>query len=279
MILFADSGSTKTDWKLVSTKIIESFQTQGINPVLQTADDIANDQIEHLRKFEHYHVDEIYFYGAGCGLEATQTKMEAILKRVFTNAKVTVDSDLIASAKALFGNKAGIACILGTGSNSGYYDGKRIACRVPPLGFILGDEGGGGQIGKQLLTDYLRGSMPVSLKKYLDERLCMSESELLNKIYQEKFPNRFLGSLVELVVLKFPEDSYIKRTVREQFDRFFNNCINKYDKKNESLGFVGSIAFHFEEILRQAANAHHYTVHQILQKPIDKLIENKLMNK
>lgn len=273
MILIADSGSTKTDWRLVSDEgILESFTTSGINPALQSLDELKEDQIARLTPYSNFPVKRIDFYGAGCGQISAQAKIGLMLNEVFPLAQTDVASDLLGAARAIFDQRAGIACILGTGSNSGYYNGQQIVENVPSLGFLLGDEGGGSQIGKQLLIDYLRGDMPDHLSDLMNDKMGEDRATIYQRVYQRSFPNRFLASLVELVSKDYSRDTYFRAVVMKEFDRFFYNCIGKYEiNKEVYVGFVGSLAFHFQDILRSVASNHGIEISGIVDKPIDAL--------
>lgn len=288
MILIADSGSTKTDWRFVSEDgIMQSCTSAGINPALQTLHDIKEEQLAVLQSFTHLPVKQIDFYGAGCGQTASQSKIEEMLNTVFPSVEINVSSDLLGAARAIFDHRPGIACILGTGSNSGYYDGKKITENVPSLGYLLGDEGGGSQIGKQLLTDYLRANMPDHISDLLRKEIGNDRAVIYDRIYQSSFPNRFLASIVGIVSLKHANDAYFREVIYKEFDRFFVNCIDRYEiEKDVSLGFVGSLAFHFRDLLKLVSENHGITISGIVEKPIDSLANqyfkessNKLFSK
>ena len=273
MVLIADSGSTKTDWRLVTQDgIVEAFTSVGINPTLQTLSEVRKEQLLVLKAFTHLPVKRIEFYGAGCAQKSAQVKIEQTFKPLFPDANILVFSDLLGAAKAVFDRQSGIACILGTGSNSGYYDGEAIVENIPSLGYLLGDEGGGSLIGKQLLADYLRGNMPVDLSDLLKIEIGDDRASIYHRLYQSPFPNRFLASIVGLIGKSYSKDAYFCALVKTEFDRFFVNCINNYDlKENVLVGFVGSLAFYFQDILKSVANNHSVNVSGIIEKPIDAL--------
>lgn len=271
MKLIAESGSTKTDWRIISSdEVVGLFSTKGINPLVQNITEIEKSQMEALSRFRNSSISQIDFYGAGCGTENSKNKIRNFIKGVFPYSEIQIESDLIAAARALFGNKAGIVCILGTGSNSGYYDGTKIVERVPSLGYILGDEGGGVQIGKQILIDFLRKNLPSNIQSFLQSKLSLSESEILDKVYQQSYPNRFMANLVSLLNTELPENEYLSKIIKNQFNLFFNNCLLKYSTINRSeIGFVGSIAHYNKGILKEVAAAHNLKVHNIIQRPIE----------
>lgn len=273
MILIADSGSTKTDWRLVADRgIVDSFTTVGINPSLQSLDEIKQEQHSVLKAFVGKPIVQLDFYGAGCGQLAAQTKITQMFRDLFPDAKTNIASDLLGAAKAVFDNKPGIACILGTGSNSGHYDGKQIIKNVPSLGYLLGDEGSGNQIGKQLLIDFLRGNMPKALSDILKSEIGDDRGIIYHRLYQSPFPNRFLASIVRLVSKDHSDDIYFESILKQEFDRFFVNCISQYAVSNETpVGFVGSLAYHFQDTLSAVAAKHSIEITGIIEKPIDEL--------
>ncbi|MEQ8237857.1 MAG: N-acetylglucosamine kinase [Cyclobacteriaceae bacterium] len=273
MIFIADSGSTKTDWCLISDgKILESFQSSGINPTLQALEHITQDQLPTLKPFSHLPIKHIRFFGAGCTQVLAKTKIEKMLGSIFSTAKIEISSDLLGAAKAVFNERSGIACILGTGSNSGLYNGKEIVENIPSLGYLLGDEGGGNQIGKQLLIDYLRSDMPMHISDTLKKDIGGDRAAIYHQLYQLPFPNRFMSRMVQLISLHHADDTYFRTIVEKEFDRFFVNCINKYQTSNEvSVGFVGSLAFYFQDLLEVVASKHAIKIFGIVEKPIDAL--------
>ncbi len=195
------------------------------------------------------------------------------IRQVFPNAKINVESDLMAAARALFNAESGIACILGTGSNSGYYYEGKIVEQVPSLGYILGDEGGGVQIARKILIDYLRKDLGSEIYSYLSYRLNIIDAEILDKIYKDKFPNRYLANLVTIMASRFSKSAYFHNIVENEFYNFFDNILLKYATVYESnIGFVGSIAYYYREILLDIANEKNIVISKIIKKPIDMLI-------
>ncbi len=173
---------------------------------------------------------------------------------------------------ALFGEGEGIACILGTGSNSCYFNENVMVKNVSSLGYILGDEGGGVHIGKRLIRDYLRAKMPVEMAQELKLALAMDQNQIYHRVYQEKFSNRFLAGLVGLLAPEYGNSDYFSQIVRAEFELFFENCLSNYENVMQvSIGFVGSIANHFQHILKDIAKDKGYTISSIISKPIDQL--------
>lgn len=275
--VIAESGSTKTDWRLVTQDgLVGEFLSNGINPVLQPIEGLQADQDDVLKQMQKYDVNALYFYGAGCSQKENKQKLTSLFSQFFPSAHVQVESDLVAAGKALFGNQKGIACILGTGSNSCLYDNGVVVQNVSSLGYILGDEGGGAQIGKRLMRDFLRKSMPENLSKSLEDLLGLTQSEIYQKVYQDKYPNRFLASIVGHLAPDYGTSAYFSQIVTAEFEMFFDNCLAGYvSSKDLQVGFVGSIAHFFEKELRSVAEKKKFNIEKIIRKPIDQLVANQ----
>ncbi len=273
MILVADSGSTKTDWRAVASNGKETkFTTVGINPFHQRGDDIEsiirNNDVSKLDD----QITKVYFYGAGCNYEDKIRIVSEAIGKVFTSAYTEVHHDLIAAARALCGRQEGISCILGTGSNSCYYDGVNIARNRPSLGYVLGDEGSGAFIGKKFIQDFLYGKTPPSVhNKFIQEYPDLSIDKILDKVYSGYLPNRFLASFTEFVHANI-SNPYLHGLVYECFYAFLDNHVCKYDKYKElPTHFVGSVAFHFQDILKRVSRDTGVKVGKIIKSPIDGL--------
>jgi len=194
MILLADSGSTKTAWKLISkTGSVKDLKTSGINPFFRTEENIFQELETQLLPETSSDVDQIYFYGAGIINPEKGDIIRGALSRIYTNATIEIHSDVLGAARALFGNQSGIACILGTGSNACLFDGEKITGGVSPLGFILGDEGSGAVMGRKLLGDYFKEVMPAYLRVAFSEQYKLTREEALNRVYRNEKPNQFLA--------------------------------------------------------------------------------------
>jgi len=272
MILIADSGSTKTDWCVVEEgQIVQRILTKGTNPFFQTEEEISKEIEEALLpEIRNYKIDAVYFYGAGCAFpEKIETVRLAISKHI--NSAVEVGSDLLAAARALCGNEPGIACILGTGSNSCYYDGKEIVNNVSPLGFILGDEGSGAVLGRILVGDCLKNQLSPELKEKFLNQFQLTPAIILENVYKKPFPNRFLAHLVPFLAQNI-DNPQIQCLVLESFKSFFIKNVMQYDYKKNKVHFVGSVAHYFEEILLQAAAEFHIQVGTIIKSPMQGLI-------
>lgn len=278
-ILIADAGSSKTNWSLITpaTDNALHFSSPGINPFHDSSDTIQAHFSELKRELSSYQpVSQIFFYGAGCASLEVNQKIENLLSQLFPKTVIKVESDLKGAARALFGNGSGIPCILGTGSNSCLFIDGEIVGQTPSLGFILGDEGGGVNLGKNLLNAVFKNLLNDSLsQKFLDEYQ-ISIPELLKKVYQTPKPAPFLASFTPFL-LKNICNPEIKDIVYSQFHDFFTHNISPYKKLKDykaglKLGFIGSVAFHFRETLCECAQDLNFTISEILADPMEKLI-------
>lgn len=291
MILLADSGSTKTDWSLVTRqgKVVASYKTQGINPFHFSDEEILHVLGEELSLTEN--PTEVYFYGSGV-TEGMKPRMEQLLAQAFVGADAHAESDLLGAARALFGMRSGIACILGTGANSGYYDGKQIVHNVPPLGYILGDEGSGAVLGKLFINAIFKGRLLPSIKEKYLQWSGLDYATIINKVYRQPLANRFLASIARFISGVIDEGNKIgataeqkdeavalSRLVEDNFEQFYQNNIVPYLQLPHDascmmqVGFVGSIAQHFESSLRIVfEDRHQLGVAQIMPAPMAGLI-------
>ena len=271
MILIADSGGSKTDWRLVfKDGSIEQASTSGFNPYYQPIEDLKkNVQEILLPKIRNGEVvDHIYFYGAGVSSVKNQLTIKSAFLEFFPEAQIEIGWDLLAAARALCGTEAGIACIMGTGSNSCSYDGKNIIDNVANLGWILADEGSGAIIGRKFLVDYLRKKLPVKLAEQFHARFPLTREEFLEKVYQQEKPSAFLASFCKFIFQHLKEP-YCYDLIYSSFAEFYENNVMKYENyQNLKVHFTGSIAFYFSDILRQVANDKGITVKNILEGPI-----------
>ncbi len=271
-ILIADSGSTKTDWILHSSEHgIFEHHTAGINPVRDGKDAMFRVLAEQLMPFlsAHNWVTEVHFYGAGC-IPPFTADLQQCLSQVLPGARVEVESDLLGAARALCGREGGIACILGTGSNSCLYDGTSILRNVSPLGFILGDEGSGAVLGKVLLGQLLKGVLPSAMKDEFLRRYNLTPTDIINKVYRQPQPNKFLASLVPFIQ-HHRQDPGIHRLLVEQFRLFLTRNVAHYNHPEMPVNFVGSIAAIYTPELCEALAAEGFKPGKIMQKPIHEL--------
>lgn len=270
--LIADSGSTKTAWKLISTSgEVETIKTSGINPFFRTEEDIFQELSAKLLPETGTDIQQIFFYGAGIVNTEKGDIIRRALKRIYPEAVSEAHSDVLGAARALFGDEAGIACILGTGSNACLYDGNRIAMGISPLGFILGDEGSGAVMGRKLLGDYFKEVMPVRIRDEFTKRFELTREEALNRVYRTEKPNQFLAQFVPFLS-EHRDSAYCQEFVQQNFMEFFERNVVKLPSfSHYKIGFVGSVAYHFSEILSNTASFYGYENITILKDPIDGL--------
>jgi N-acetylglucosamine kinase-like BadF-type ATPase len=273
MILIADSGSTKTYWSLLKGSS-ESFhyKTSGINPFFESELQIET----HLRKqlLQQMHVEEInaiYFFGAGCATEKQKQVMINAFEKVFRFQKIVVESDLLGAAKALCGDQQGIVCILGTGSNSGFYDGESIVKQVAPLGYIIGDEGSGAALGKKLVADCLKNQLSPTIQERFFNRFSLSQAEIVENIYTKPFPSRFLASL-SIFLHENLDEPELYQLVYDSFTDFFKRNVFQYDYQHYKVQIVGSIGYYYQHVLRHVATDLSIDLGEIVQAPMEKLI-------
>lgn len=269
MILIADSGASKTDWRMLGPNgSIEQAQSIGYNPYYQPIEQLDKEVREVLVPQVKHPVKKIFYYGTGCSSDKNRKMIRTALERYFTDAHIEVWHDLLAAARALCGEEPGIACILGTGSNSCYYDGVRIVENVTSLGYVLGDEGSGAWMGKKIVADYLRKDLPEKLWDQFKKRFPMDRDEILSRVYSQEMPSRFLGSFSHFIFQHLKEP-YCYKLVYDGFSEFMEKNVMRYEKYNElKVHFVGSVAFYFSDILRQVANDKGITLKNILESPI-----------
>ncbi len=267
MILIADSGSTKTEWIILSEQTkTESVFTSGINPFYQDSKNIAQILL-HEYTSEKKKFDSVFFYGAGCINQEKQQIVESAIAKVFNFGNIFVGSDLLAAARGLCQDKPGITCILGTGSNSCYYDGIEINDHVSPLGFILGDEGSGAVLGKKLISDILKKQLPHSLIQDFFENYQTTAAEILENVYKRPFPNRYLAGYTRFLSQKiqYPE---IEEIVLTSFREFTRRNLLQYDRvKYLPIHFSGSIAYYFEPQLKKIIKENNLLLGNIVQTP------------
>lgn len=272
MILIADSGSTKTDWLLIQNNNNTYITTSGINAYYMSSEmiiDMLKKELLPLIPYEQ--VKSIYFYGSGCSTESKCGKMSTIFNLLFNKPSIEINHDMLAAARALFGDKQGIACILGTGSNSCVYDGTKITRQMVSLGYFFGDEGSGTHMGKLLITDYLRGEMASNISDKLSNEFNLSLEVVLDNIYNKSSPNKFLSSFAPFI-LENSDDVYIRKLIASSFDEFLKMGVMKFTGYKEmEVNFVGSIALHFQEILRSVASSRGIHINKVQKSVIDGL--------
>ena len=276
MILIADCGSTKIDWCVLNgDKVEKQIFTTGINALMMTEEEIKARLAEELAsQVAEFPIEEVYYYGAGClSDEICGNVSRAIAANVPTAKKIDVNSDLLAAARALCGTESGIACILGTGSNSCYDDGKEIKDNVSPLGYILGDEGSGAVLGKLLVGDVLKKQLPEDLCRKFHEETGLDRMDIITAVYRKPGGNRFLASLSPFIS-KYINEPSMHQLVLNAFKAFFVRNIANYENyKSLPVSFVGSVAFYYRNILEEAAQSLGITIGQIIKSPMEGLLK------
>ncbi len=271
--LIADSGSTKTEWCLLQGKKKITVSTQGISPYFLDAAQVQAILVkELLPKLKKNVPTEIFFYGTGCSNPANVKMIRQSIKAVFPKAKITVDHDLAGAAKALCGQSKGIACILGTGSNSCYYNGKKIVKNSPGLGYVLGDEGSGTYLGKKVLQYYLYNTFDVELMDRFNSTYKTSVTEILDAVYKKPLPNRYLASFAQFLV-ENRSHFMVENIIEDGLNDFFFNHIYKYRESwTMPINFVGSVAYGFRDILKELCDSYELQLGKVLKSPMVGLI-------
>ncbi|MCD7916610.1 MAG: ATPase [Tannerellaceae bacterium] len=274
MILLADGGSTKVHWCLVDHgKQITQVFTKGANPFFRTSEDIAGELRDILLpQIKEYPVGEVHFFGAGCANPEKNAVIEQAIATILPNGRIEVGSDLVAAARGLCGRKKGIACILGTGSNSCFYDGKEICETISPLGYILGDEGSGAVLGKLLVGACLKNQLTPGLKEKFLQQYDLTPAIILDKVYKQSLPNRFLAGLSPFLIQHI-EDPTISALVIQAFRDFFTRNVMQYDYRHNPVHLTGSIAWYYKEIVIKVATGLGIQTGKITQLPMEGLME------
>jgi len=276
MIAIVDGGSTKCDWVILENtgKVSQKTESVGFNPNIISADLIPQ-EIEknpHLFLIKNQ-LDYVYFYGSGCGTAENALLVETQLQKVFPYAKVTVKEDLTAAAYAAYKGKPAIVCILGTGSNSCYFDGKSVRRDLPSLGFLIGDEGSGSAIGKHLVRRFFMKKLPQDLHQEFVETYHLTIDDAIKNMYHNPRANAYLAEFNKFVIQR-KQHPYFQNMVFDEMKNFFEYQVLPYAEAREAeINFIGSIAYYYEDVLRAAAAELNLTVGHIVQKPIESLVE------
>lgn len=265
-ILVCDSGSTKADWLYANGDSEEAVRTDGINPVRDSGESINR----IVASLPDWKPECIYFYGAGC-IEPYSASVRKALQERFPKALVSVESDLLGAARALFGHKEGIACILGTGSNSCLYKNGQITANVPPMGYILGDEGSGAVLGRQLVSDIVKGQLSQELKDAFMEEFQLTPALIVENVYRKPAANRFLASLCPFLS-KHRDYDEIQRLLASEFERFLRRNVLLYNRPDLEIRYVGSISVHFEHELRNVHAKMGLKMGDVLASPVKKMM-------
>lgn len=275
MILIADGGSTKADWIAINDNKEEVFRvrTLGLNPAVVPQEELKNRIINMFQLINiKESVREIYFYGAGCGTKKPTEILKNTLKDIFFNAEINVSEDMLAAVYASAGKNPSIVCILGTGSNSCYFNGLTMEMLVPSLGYILMDEASGNYFGKKLIRDFYYDKMPKTIAKKFKQSFNLDADVIKHNLYKETNPNMYLASFAKFM-FDYKDEKYVKKLIKKGFVEFFKYRILPYNKeKNTPIYFIGSIAFYFRDILEKVAQKYNLEITDIIQRPIDNLV-------
>lgn len=286
MFLVADSGATKTDWRFVDeNQTIHSFSSAGLNPLFWTSkemiDEINKKCPKEIKSKVKRQKAKVFFYGASCSSKERIKIVHTALSRSLgiQKSKTEIHHDILASARAVCGNKEGIAAILGTGSNSCHYDGNKITKIIGGLTYMLGDEGSGAHIGLTFLKAFLNNELPQNIHATFFNEYRLTRDKIFNSVYNKKYPNRFLASFTKFIG-ECIEEPFLHELVRNCFKDFFKKTICRYENHRQiPVGFVGSVAFHFQNILTEVAKEKNVRLEKIIESPIEDLVKYHLKEK
>ncbi len=273
MIVVVDSGSTKADWKMINSAGTKTISTMGFNPVFHSENKIYQELQEafdgSVRPAE---ATRVFYYGAGCWDAKLKGVVHNALSRIFYNANIEVEHDLLGAARSTCGREPGIACILGTGSNTCLYDGTNVIDNVTNLGYLIGDEGSGTHLGKSLIRAYFYRELPHSLKKKLEEAYPGGKQEMLGNIYGKETPNVYLASFTKFMSQNI-EHPFIQRLLYNSFAEFIDRHVRKYQNHLAlPIHFIGSVAYYFQDSIRIVLEERAMHSGIFIQKPIDNLV-------
>lgn len=275
MILISDSGSTKADWVAVSNGVITGeYSTKGFNPFFHDQNFIITelDNNEGLCAIRDK-ISAVYFFGAGCSSPDRNSVIAEGLMLFFKNAIVSVEHDMLGCALSVCDGEPGLACIIGTGSNICFFDGRYVGSTRHGLGYVLGDEASGSYFGKKLLAWYIYGLLPEHLGKSFSEKYQLSKEDIIRRVYKEPNPNVFLASFATFLS-DHGTDPFIRNLIRKGMEEFFETNVQAYDEyKHYPVHFAGSIAHFFSDVIREVAQAKNIVVGNIIRKPISGLAE------
>ncbi len=271
--LIADSGATKAEWCLLNNGKKKILFTQGISPYFlntdQIVDLVSNELLIQIKKVT---VEHIFYYGTGCANPKNAKSIKTALQRVFPKAQVHVNTDLMGAARAVCGMEKGIACILGTGSNSCYYNGKTIVKNSPGIGYVLGDEGSGAYLGKKVLQYYLYDTFDEDLRARFDAKFVTTPSEILDNVYKKALPNRYMASFA-LFLAENRGHYMIENIIEDGLNDFFFQHLCKYNEVwKYPVNFVGSVAFGFKDVIEQLCSSYEFELGKVLKNPMEGLI-------
>jgi N-acetylglucosamine kinase-like BadF-type ATPase len=273
MILLADGGSTKVDWRLVENgKEMKQVFTKGANPFFRTQEDIS-EEIKTLLypEIKEFTIDSVHFFGAGCANSEKNDILRKAISDSIETSEIEVDTDMLGAARGLCGHGKGIACIIGTGSNSCFYDGEKLMENVSPLGYILGDEGSGAVLGRLFVGALLKNQLTKGLKENFLQEYDLSPAVIIEKVYRQPLANRFLASFAPFIK-KNIEDKSVESIVYNSFKDFYLRNVMQYDYNYNIINFTGSVAFHFQDILRKVGEDLKLEIGRIVQSPMEGLM-------
>ncbi|MCF2876590.1 MULTISPECIES: N-acetylglucosamine kinase [unclassified Tenacibaculum] len=281
MILIADGGSTKADWIALDNNKEEVFRvrTLGLNPAVVAKEELLN-RIENIFQLINIKesVEAIHFYGAGCGTAIPVKILHDVLKSIFINASINISEDMLAAVYASSSKSPAIVCILGTGSNSCYYDGNDMEMITPSLGYTIMDEASGNYFGKQLLKDYYYKQMPQKIAKSFEKEFNVDADHIKMNLYRKPNPNMYLATFAKFM-FDYKDKKYIKKIIKKGFQEFFKYRILPYQKGTETpIYFIGSIAYYFIDILENVASKNNLIITDVIQRPIDNLVKFHMEN-
>ena len=275
MIAIVDGGSTKCDWVILENEGTEVLKTEtiGFNPNIIKAELIAP-EIENNQALTKFHddIEHIFYYGSGCGTPENRLMVEREIQKVFPNAQVNIKEDLLAAAYAAYKGVPAIVCILGTGSNACYFNGETVKTELPSLGFLIGDEGSGSALGKQLVRHYFMKKLPPDLHQQFTEIYQLNIDDLLKNMYHNPRANAYMADFTRFIVDR-KTHPYFQNFIYKELKNFLEFQVMPYEESRESeVNFIGSIAYFFEDILRAAASDFHFKIGTVVQKPIESLV-------
>jgi glucosamine kinase len=272
--LIADSGATKAEWCLLHNGRKKTIFTQGISPYFLSTDQIADLLRQELAgALKKYHIENIFYYGTGCSNPANVKSIQKALRAVFPKAKAEVQTDLMAAARAVCGHEKGIACILGTGSNSCYYNGKSIVKNSPGLGYVLGDEASGAYLGKKVIQYYLYGTFDEDLRARFDAKFVTTASEILDNVYKKPLPNRYLAGFT-LFLAENRGHYMIENIIEDGINDFFFQHLCKYAEVwKYPVSFVGSVASGFRDVIEELCSSYEFELGVVLKNPMEGLVK------
>lgn len=273
-ILIADAGATKTEWCLIRNNKVKYINTVGISPYFLGKEDIITLITESLLpSLKGAAIDEVFFYGTGCMNPANNQIVKKAIKKVFSDSKVNVDHDVAGAAIGLCGHNKGVACILGTGSSSCYFDGKKIKKNNPGLGYALGDEGSGAYLGKKVLQYYLYNTFDEDLRSRFNAAYVTNATEILENVYKKPLPNRYLASFAQFLA-ENRGHYMIENIIEDGLNDFFFTHLCKFSEAwKYPINFVGGVAFGFKDVIKELCNTYNFEIGRIMQKPMKGLVD------